>query len=126
MKQKNESKRVKSALPNDLSEKRNNSFNKLVDDKTKCIEIMESRVKNYFDQKNTKKELKKFSDSILNYENSINKLKESLNSSQVSNIFEKSPLKYGEDNRSQRETRVTKDHTKKKVSFIKLGESSNQ
>jgi hypothetical protein len=85
------------------------------------MEIMESRVKNYFDQKNTKKELKDFSDSILNYQNLKNKdsaSKEYLNSSHVSNVFEKSPDKSKDDYyncKGEFKGKVTKDCFKKKV-----------
>ena len=41
-----------------LRHKRNNSLDNVIDKKTKCIEYMESRIKNYFDQKNTKIEIK--------------------------------------------------------------------
>lgn len=61
--------------------------------KNKCIEYIESHIKNYFDQSNTKNELKEIAESInSNLEkinNNLTNSKESLNNSHVSNIFEK-------------------------------------
>jgi hypothetical protein len=63
------------------------------DRKNKCIEYIESHIKNYFDQSNTKNELKEIAESInSNLEKINNNLinsKESLNNSHVSNVFEK-------------------------------------
>jgi hypothetical protein len=68
------------------------SVDKTVDKKTKGIECMESHIKNYFDQINTKNELKDLADSNnLSFDKINNTIisKESLNNSNISNIFEK-------------------------------------
>jgi hypothetical protein len=80
-------------IQNTSKHTRNASVDNVVDKKTKCIEKMESNVKNYFDQTNTKNELKDLTNSInSNFDKINNNLmnsKESLNISNVSNVFEK-------------------------------------
>lgn len=81
---------------NNPKHNRQTSVDLVVEKKNKCIENMESHIKNYFDQPNTKNELKELTESInSNFDKINNNLaisKESLNTSNISNVFEKNRM----------------------------------
>ncbi len=92
-----------------------------IDKKTNCIEYLESRVKNYFDQNNTKKEQNDFIEAFLPYQHqrnnhNLSQSRDSLNTSQVSNVFEKSPSTITIDYPNQIKSKLLmKGHLKQKV-----------
>jgi hypothetical protein len=99
---------IKSNLKtNNSKHSRQSSLDSNIDKKTKCIEYMESHIKNYFDQVNSKNEAKDNNEpnnAFWDKSNMINS-KESLNTSNISNVFEKnSPIKrdYKKDHFSER------------------------
>lgn len=91
---------------NQSRQKRKISDVDTADKKQKNLQKVECRIKNYFDQSNTKNELKELTESInSNFDKINNNLmisRESLNTSNISNVFEKNShnAKYGNFNNS--------------------------